>query len=46
MTNQPANLRKGYRHGHLKIKLKAKTTKTKGIKKDGKPRAWKRRLET
>ena len=34
-----------YFHSHLKMKLRAKTTRAKEIRKEGKPNPWKRRPE-
>jgi hypothetical protein len=45
ITAQPPNFKDKYFHSHLKMKLKAKTTKTKEIRKEGKPNPWKRRPE-
>jgi hypothetical protein len=45
ITAPPAIFRDKYFHSHLKIKLKAKKTRTKEIKKEGKPNPWKRRPE-
>jgi hypothetical protein len=45
ITTQPAILKERYFHSHLKMKLKAKTIRTKQIRKDGKPNPWKRRPE-
>jgi hypothetical protein len=44
-TAQPAIFKDKYFHSHLKTKLKAKKTRTKEIKKEGKPKLWKRRPE-
>jgi len=40
ITAQPANFNDKYFHSHRKMKLKAKTTKTKEIRKEGKPNPW------
>jgi hypothetical protein len=45
MTTQPAIFKDKYFHSHLKIKLMAKKTRTKEIKKEGKPKPWNRRPE-
>jgi hypothetical protein len=37
-TAQPAIFKDKYFHSHLKTKLKAKKTRTKEIKKEGKPK--------
>jgi hypothetical protein len=45
MTTQPAIFKDKYFNSHLRIKLMAKKTRTKEIKKEGKPKPWKRRPE-
>ena len=45
ITAQLAIFRERYSHSHPKMKLKAKTTRVKEIRKEGKPNPWKRRPE-
>ena len=45
ITTHPANFKDRYFHSHRKIKLKAKMTRTKEIRKEGNPNPWKRRPE-
>jgi hypothetical protein len=45
MMTQPAIFNDRYFISHLKMKLMAKKTRTKEIKKEGKPKPWKRRPE-
>jgi hypothetical protein len=45
ITTQPAIFTDRYFHSHLKMKLRAKTTRAKEIRKEGKPNPWKRRPE-
>src|SRR4030042_3450845 len=46
ITNHPINLRTGYFHSQRRTKLKAKTPRTSGIKKDENPHPWNNRLAT
>jgi hypothetical protein len=45
ITAQPANFKDWYFHSHLKMKLRAKITRTKQMRKEGNPNPWKRRPE-